>query len=81
MTRLTAAEFNARHPIGAPVTAYPGFRPEIGGDDVPTLHTTTRSHAWNLGHGEPVVMVEGYAGGISLEHIDPVEKQAGEVTA
>jgi hypothetical protein len=71
---LTAEEFNARHPIGTRVIAYPGVRPEyaarIGMTEYPCLDTRTRSRAWALGHGEPVVKVEGHAGGISLEHID-----------
>lgn len=80
---MTATEFNARYPIGTPVTAYPGIRPEYAAElaaqwgrtpsDVPTLHTHTRTPAWELGHGEPVVSVDGYAGGISLEHIDVQE--------
>lgn len=74
MPDLTADQFNARHPIGTPVIAYPGVRPEyaaeIGLREYPRLQTRTRSRAWNLGHGEPVVAVEGYAGGICLEHID-----------
>ncbi|MFJ6616653.1 hypothetical protein ACIQOW_03590 [Kitasatospora sp. NPDC091335] len=72
---LTAEAWNARYPIGTPVTAYPDIRPEyatqIGATDYPRLETRTRSVAWNLGHGTPVVAVDGYAGGISLEHIDP----------
>lgn len=71
---LTAAQFNEHHPIGTPVIAYPGVRPEyaaeIGLHEYPRLVTRTRSRAWNLGHGEPVVAVDGYAGGISLDHID-----------
>jgi hypothetical protein len=71
---VTAEEWNAAYPVGTLVTAYPGVRPEyaaeIGATDYPRLETRTRSRAWNLGHGEPVVAVEGYAGGISLKHID-----------
>jgi hypothetical protein len=71
---LTSDQWNERHPIGTPVIAYPGIRPEyaaeIGSTSCPRLVTRTRSRAWNLGHGEPVVSVDGYAGGISLEHID-----------
>lgn len=37
------------------------------------LETTTRTPAWTLGHGTPVVSVEGYAGGIALTHIDVIE--------
>ncbi|MFE1515726.1 hypothetical protein ACFW9I_02655 [[Kitasatospora] papulosa] len=33
------------------------------------LNTVTRRPAWTLGHGEPVVSVEGYTGGISLRHV------------
>jgi len=75
---LTADQFNTAHPLGTPVIAYPGIRPEyaaeIGTTDYPRLVTRTRSAAWNLGHGEPVVMVDGFAGGISLEHIDLQEQ-------
>lgn len=69
---LTADQFNRRHPIGTPVIAYPGIRPEDEQRGWPCtrLETRTRSHAWNLGHGEPVVAVEGYAGGIALTHVD-----------
>jgi hypothetical protein len=74
MTDLNADQWNRYHPIGTPVIAYPGIRPEyaaeLGITDFPRLETRTRTPAWNLGHGEPVVSVEGYAGGISLEHID-----------
>ncbi|MFB7672901.1 hypothetical protein ACFC26_15985 [Kitasatospora purpeofusca] len=73
-TPLTAAEWNARYPVGTPVTAYPGVRPEyaasIGLTDYTRLETHTRTPAWTLGDGEPVVSVDGYAGGISLQHID-----------
>jgi hypothetical protein len=75
MPNLTADQFNAAHPVGTPVIAYPGVRPEDPAARLLAtgrLETRTRSVAWNLGHGEPVVMVEGYAGGISLEHIDPI---------
>ncbi len=70
---LTADQFNARYPIGTAVIAYPGVRPKDPAAavfGVPRLETRTRSIAWNLGHGEPVVAVDGYAGGISLGHID-----------
>jgi hypothetical protein len=66
---LTADQWNERHPVGTAVIAYPGCR-SSDCTSCPRLETRTRSAAWNLGHGEPVVSVEGYAGGISLEHID-----------
>jgi hypothetical protein len=61
---VNAAEFNAAHPVGTPVVAYPGTRNDEG------LITKTRTPAWELGHGAPVVSVDGYAGGICLTHID-----------
>ncbi|GAA0914248.1 hypothetical protein [Streptomyces thermoalcalitolerans] len=39
------------------------------------LDTVTRSAAWTLGHGAPVVLVEGQTGGISLEHVDPIVRE------
>lgn len=63
MGQATADAWNAAHPVGTPVTAYPDGR-----DDEP-LRTTTRTPAWVLGHGEPVVSVHGYAGGIALSHV------------
>lgn len=62
--------FNHRYPVGTPVHAYPGTR-----DDKP-LETRTRTEAWLLGDGTPVVSVEGYAGGIALSHIDVVRAEA-----
>jgi hypothetical protein len=69
---LTAAQWNERYPVGTAVVAYPGVRPEdpAAADFCTRLETHTRTIAWNLGHGEPVVSVDGYAGGISLKHID-----------
>ncbi|MCG6493399.1 hypothetical protein [Kitasatospora sp. A2-31] len=71
---LTAEQWNDVHPVGTPVIAYPLLRPEYAaeiGATAKTLITRTRSVAWTLGDGEPVVLVDGYVGGISLEHIDP----------
>jgi hypothetical protein len=69
---VNAAEFNSRFPVGTPVLAYPLTLPE---DDRPEfferLITRTRSEAWTLGHGDPVVKVDGYAGGICLTHVIP----------
>jgi hypothetical protein len=85
---VNAEEFNARYPIGTPVVAYPGIRPEhpvavayrkaveagrtVFGETNPCkrLETVTRTRAWTLGHGAPVVSVEGYGGGIALTHVD-----------
>lgn len=69
-----ADEWNRLHPIGTRVVAYPLTRPE---DNTPSfferLDTVTRTPAWALGNGEPVVSVSGYAGGIRLTHVDVVE--------
>ena len=56
-------QFNARFPVGTPVLYWPGVREGEGRESV------TRSEAWLLGGHTPVVMVEGYAGGIALSHI------------
>lgn len=84
-TRLEAAkrkgqkqadDWNAKHPIGTPVVAYPLTRPEDGFPSFfKQLDTVTRTPAWILGHGEPVVSVEGYAGGICLTHVDPTPSE------
>lgn len=66
---MTADEFNALYPIGTPVTAYPGFRPE---DDpqAEAIVTTTRSRARVLGGHTDVVWVHGHGACIALTHID-----------
>ncbi|WP_049569100.1 hypothetical protein [Streptomyces sp. SBT349] len=64
---MNADAWNAAHPVGTQVVAYPATRA-----DEP-LYTWTRSMAWALGHGEPVVLVEGRSGGIALSHVDPVD--------
>ena len=58
-------EFNAACPVGTAVLAFPGSR------EGRALMTRTRSTAWLVG-SEPVVMVEGYAGGIALTHIEVI---------
>lgn len=67
-----ADAWNAAHPVGTRVITYPSCRPEYNAADAARtrLVTTTRTPAWILGHGTPVVSVHGYAGGISLEHVD-----------
>ena len=69
---MNADEFNARYPVGTPVMAYPGARPEKFPNEK-RLQTRTRSVAWTLGHGEPVVKVDGYTGGIALSRVDVIE--------
>ncbi|MER6098411.1 hypothetical protein ABT154_21635 [Streptomyces sp. NPDC001728] len=68
----TADAWNAAHAVGTRVIAYPACRPEYDAADAARtrLVTTTRTPAWILGHGTPVVSVHGYAGGITLDHVD-----------
>lgn len=65
--KLTAFEFNEKYPVGTPVTYYPVLPM---GDGFLPLITQTRTPAWELGHGEPVVSVTGRAGGVSLRHVE-----------
>jgi hypothetical protein len=58
-------DFNRACSVGTRVLAFPGSR------DGRALFTKTRSTAWLVGT-EPVVMVEGYAGGIALTHIEVI---------
>lgn len=78
MTDLTAEAFNARYPVGTPVIAYPGCRPEHD-HNATRLETRTRSTAQILGGHTDVVWVEGHGACIALTHIDPVPTQPGEV--
>jgi hypothetical protein len=68
---LTAVEWNERYPVGTPVVAYPGCRPE---DDpkAERLETRTRSRASTLGGHTPVVWVDGHSACIALTHVDPI---------
>ncbi len=63
---VTVAEWNSVHPVGTPVVAYPGTR------DGRAVEGVTRSPAWTVGHGTPVVLVEGLSGWIALTHVDVV---------
>lgn len=67
----SAAHFNEQHPIGTPVRAYPGFRPEVD-PSARRLDTRTRSAASVLGDAA-VVWVEGHGACIALTHIDVIE--------
>jgi hypothetical protein len=65
-----AAElWNRLHPVGTPVIAYPGFRPEVD-RDATRIVTSTRSKATVLGGHTAVVWVHGHSACISLTHID-----------
>lgn len=71
---MNAETFNSRYPVGTPVFAYPGARPE----DIPSatrLVTRTRTEAQSVGlDREGVVWVDGHGAYISLSHIDVVSE-------
>ena len=60
---MTAEQFNELYPKGTRVRYY-----SIRGEDSYT-EETTRSEAWELGDGSPVVLLEGRSGGFSIEHL------------
>jgi hypothetical protein len=64
-----ADDFNVRYPVGTPVLAYPGCRPEDQ-PDATCLVTRTRSKATVLGGHTSVVWVDGHSACIALSHID-----------
>ena len=57
---LTVDAFNAIVPVGTNVLYFP----VIGQPECVSTHT--RSEAWALPHGEPVVMIEGRSGAVAL---------------
>lgn len=60
---ITADAWNALCPEGTAVR----YWPVRGSDEY--LDTKTRSRAWELGHGAPVVSIEGVTGGVLIEHL------------
>lgn len=58
---MTAQEWNNAYLVGQHV--------HLVEDDGSVTHTQTRSEAWELGHGAPVVKVIGKTGGYLLERI------------
>jgi hypothetical protein len=75
--RISADEWNAKHPIGTRVR-YWSLRPTVSGD-APPIETKTRSTAWALGSGDAVVSVDGVAGGVALTHVDVLDEPAPPV--
>jgi hypothetical protein len=60
---LELAQWAQRHPVGTrvrywPVRGYEEFR-----------DSTVRSEPWRLGHGMPIVKIEGTAGGVAIDHL------------
>lgn len=64
---MTAAQWNATHPVGTSVRYWPIWPPI---DCVPPVDTVTRSEAWHLGDGTVVVLIAGQSGGVALSHIE-----------
>jgi hypothetical protein len=62
-SEMTAEEWNTRFA--------PGTRVTLTLSDDSKMETRTRSRAWNLGHGVPVVLVDGKTGGWELSRILP----------
>lgn len=58
---MNAKEWNDTYPVGQSVF--------VKEDDGSITVTQTRSIAWDLGHGQPVIQIEGKRGGYSLERI------------
>jgi len=61
--KLKVKEWNEKHPRGTKVR----FVDDLGN----VFHTKTRSKAWCLFNGRPVVLIEGKPGGYSLWRIKP----------
>lgn len=61
MPKMTSQEWNRLHPVGIGVY--------LVEDDGSVTVTKTRSIAWDLGCGEPVVKVDGKRGGYLLSRI------------
>jgi hypothetical protein len=75
---MSPEEFNAAHPVGTPVVAYPGVRPDDPAAEafgVTRIVTRTRTEAWSA-HGTPVVMVNDHGAWIALTHIDVIDLYA-----
>jgi hypothetical protein len=60
---ISAEQWNELCPVGTPVRYWPISKVDECFD------TVTRSEAWELGHGEPVVKLAHWTGGIALSHL------------
>jgi len=59
-------DWNAKHPVGTPVTRYALINPLRQPSE-----TATRSEAWLMGGHTAMVMVNGVAGGVLVESVVP----------
>ena len=66
--KISAKEWNEKYPIGTKVD-YDSVLPPIG----PAIRSETRSEAWELGDGSPVVLLRGSVGGKHLSHLRVVQ--------
>lgn len=67
MKKMSVKKFNERYPVGTQVTYFPIMKDDGSFMGNP-LKSKTRSAAWEL-CGEPVVLIEGKAGGVALSHL------------
>lgn len=71
-----AIAWNAKYPLGTPVLRWRTYSPEGGRGGEP-VETRTRTEAWVLGHGKPVVSVVGHHGaGVPLDLLQPIVEGA-----
>lgn len=72
---MTPEQWNERYPIGTPVRVT--SVQDGHGQPAQTFDTVTRSECWALGHGTPVVLVQGKTGGYSVlpGWMDVIEKE------
>ena len=66
----TVDGWNAKHPIGTAVHYWGAAK--VGAGTV----SRTRSEAWQVS-AYPMVLVEGFAGGIALTHVEVVNGEPG----
>lgn len=66
---MTSDEWNKLYPVGTHVLRYLRLNPR---EDL-LGETVTRSEAWTLASGQPVVLVEGSAGGWHLYALEPLD--------
>ena len=59
---MTAQQWNDKYPVGQPVS--------VTEDDKSITYTQTRTPAWELLDGTPVVSVDGKRGGYLLKRIE-----------
>lgn len=80
---MTADEFNNAYPVGTQVVYYP-ILPSLNNRDrglamaskLRSVVCVTRSAAWMLASGHPVVRIEGKACCVALSHIQVTNKES-----